>query len=147
MSSLCRNVIILLVDDDAGHRHLVKRSLKRLQVASEVIEFEHGLALLEYLAESRKSATPMAERYVILLDIRMPKMSGVEVLQELKSDPVLDPIPVIMVTTTDDPLEMRRCHELGCCRYVTKPVDSDEFAKVLQDLGRFLSDNIFPPTQ
>ena len=75
---------------------------------------------------------------VLLLDIRMPKVDGVEVLRQIKSDPELKNMPVIMLTTTDDPREIRTCYSLGCSCYVTKPVDYQKFAEMLSRLGLFL---------
>ncbi|MGZ8940422.1 MAG: response regulator, partial [Limisphaerales bacterium] len=78
------------------------------------------------------------QSYVLLLDIRMPKVDGVEVLRRLKGDVSLKNLPVIMLTTTDDPEEVKRCHELGCSAYIQKPVDYDKFAEAVQRLGLFL---------
>ena len=76
--------------------------------------------------------------YILLLDIRMPKTDGVEVLRQVKEDENLRKIPVIMVTTTDDPREIDRCHALGCSNYITKPIDSEQFMRAIHQLGLFL---------
>ena len=68
----------------------------------------------------------------------MPRVDGVEVLRQLKADPATRPIPVIMLTTTDDPREVERCYELGCNVYITKPVEYEEFVKAIKRLGLFL---------
>ena len=75
----------------------------------------------------------------MLLDIRMPKVDGVEVLRQLKENPDLSKMPVIMVTTTDDPREVRHCHELGCSIYITKPVEYESFIDAIKKLGLFLT--------
>jgi CheY-like chemotaxis protein len=77
--------------------------------------------------------------YLLLLDIKMPKVDGVEVLRQIKSDPELRKIPVIMLTTTDDPREVDRCHTLGCSSYIAKPVDYDKFVMAIRQLGLFLA--------
>jgi CheY-like chemotaxis protein len=77
--------------------------------------------------------------YLLLLDIRMPKVDGVEVLRQLKADDELRKLPVIMLTTTDDPREVQRCHALGCSSYIVKPVDYDRFAEAIKNLGLFIS--------
>ena len=82
----------------------------------------------------RKSETA----YLLLLDIRMPKVDGVEVLQQVKQDEELRKIPVIMITTTDDPREVENCHRLGCSNYITKPIDYDKFVESIKQLGLFL---------
>jgi len=76
---------------------------------------------------------------VLLLDIRMPKMDGTEVLEQIKMDVELRKIPVIMLTTTDDPREVEHCHVLGCSNYITKPVEYDSFVDAIRRLGLFLS--------
>jgi CheY-like chemotaxis protein len=76
--------------------------------------------------------------YLLLLDIKMPEVNGVEVLRQLKADPGLKKMPVIMVTTTDDPQDVDRCHELGCSSYVTKPVDYGQFVEAIRRLGLYL---------
>ena len=75
---------------------------------------------------------------LLLLDIRMPKMDGVDVLKKLKQDPELKKMPVIMITTTDDPREVDKCHDLGCSSYVIKPVDYEQFVEAIKQLGMFL---------
>jgi CheY-like chemotaxis protein len=68
----------------------------------------------------------------------MPKVNGVEVLRQMKASPELRNLPVIMLTTTDDPREVRRCHELGCSVYIQKPVDYDKFSEAIRRLGLFM---------
>ena len=75
----------------------------------------------------------------------MPKVDGVEVLRQLKAEPDLRKLPVIMLTTTDDPREVARCHELGCNNYIVKPVDYDKFSDATQQLGLFISLIEVPP--
>jgi CheY-like chemotaxis protein len=82
----------------------------------------------------RKNGKPV----LLLLDIRMPKVDGVEVLRQIKQDPELKKMPVVMITTTDDPKEVENCHALGCSNYITKPVDSDKFVQAIRQLGLFL---------
>lgn len=83
--------------------------------------------------------------FLILLDIRMPKVDGIEVLRRLKADPILHRLPVIMLTTTDDTREVERCHELGCNVYIQKPVDYDKFAEAIRRLGLFVMLLLVPP--
>jgi len=80
----------------------------------------------------------------LLLDIRIPKIDGVEVLRQLKQDEELRKIPVIMLTTTDDPREVDACHRLGCSHYIVKPVDYDKFSAMLGQLGLFLKIVLVP---
>jgi CheY-like chemotaxis protein len=76
---------------------------------------------------------------LLLLDIRMPKVDGVTVLRQIKADPELRKLPVIILTTTDDPREVNRCHDLGCNVYMHKPVSYDNFAAAIAKLGVFVA--------
>lgn len=131
--------VIVLVEDDAGHARLIERNLKRSGVDNRLIKFNNGQKALDFFF--RRGDGPHRERntsYILLLDLKMPKISGVDVLQELKSDKELRRIPVIVITTTDDPREVELCHFLGCSGYITKPVDYEGFENVIGHLGQYL---------
>lgn len=134
-----RDVVILVADDDAGHTRLIEKNLRRAALHNRIERFEDGQQVLDFLTcrgeRKRERDTP----YLLLLDIRMPKLDGVEVLRQLKEDGELRKIPVIMLTTTDDPREVARCHELGCSHYIVKPVDYDRFAEAIDRLGHFVT--------
>lgn len=132
-------LMILLAEDDDGHANLIRRNLKRAGVINEVVRVRDGQEALDYLGEIRHqvaqgSQTPL----LILLDINMPRVSGLEVLRHVKNDPRTSLIPVIMLTTTDDPREVHRCYESGCSVYLTKPVQYDQFVEAIKRLGLFL---------
>ena len=80
-----------------------------------------------------------ATAYLLLLDIHMPRVDGVQVLSQVKADPHLRKMPVIMLTTTDDPREVARCHQLGCNHYMVKPVNYDRFSEAIIQLGHFIN--------
>ena len=133
-------VTILIADDDAGHARLIEKNLARGGLHNGIKRFDDGQAILDFLFQRgpgphRKSEVP----YLILLDIRMPKVDGVEVLRQIKADPELRRIPVIMLTTTDDPREVERCHDIGCSSYIVKPVDYQRFAEAVTNLGLYIS--------
>ncbi len=135
-----RDVIILVAEDDDGHARLIKKNLARAGVVNKIMLFTDGRAILDFLfrqADSPHYQTDTA--FVLLLDIRMPHVDGLQVLQQIKADPELCKLPVIMVTTTDDPRDVARCHELGCNTYITKPVNYDKFVNAVRQLGLFLS--------
>ena len=90
------------------------------------------------------AAGPTPHPMLLLLDIKMPRVDGVEVLRQLKSDPQTALVPVIMLTTTDDPREIQRCYELGCSVYITKPVDYQAFVEAINRLGLFLAGRAHP---
>jgi CheY-like chemotaxis protein len=127
---------ILVVDDDEGHAILIRENLEAAGLGDRVRHFNNGEALLEFLS---RRAVDVAARYLLLLDIRMPRMDGTEVLRRLRGNPATDRLPVVMLTTTDDTREMERCYELGCSLYLQKPVDYERFAEAIRRLGLFAS--------
>ncbi len=135
-----QDVVILVAEDDAGHAGLIRKNLARAGIVNEVMMFSDGQEILDFLF--RTGNGPHREPktgYVLLLDIRMPKVDGVQVLERVKADPELRKLPVVMITTTDDPREVDRCHELGCASYITKPIDYDSFVNAVRQLGLFLA--------
>ncbi len=138
--------VVLIAEDDEGHAILVQQTLRDAGLGNRVQHFTDGQAILNYLF--RQGPGPQREinqAYVLLLDIRMPKVNGVEVLQQIKASPELRTLPVIMLTTTDDPREVIRCHELGCSVYIQKPVDYDKFSEAIRRLGLFIMLLLVPP--
>jgi CheY-like chemotaxis protein len=137
---MTREVVILIADDDAGHARLIEKNLQRAGLDNSVLRFEDGQAILDFLFRRGAGPTRAPDTsYLLLLDIRMPKVDGVEVLRQLKADPDLRKLPVSMLTTTDDPREVARCHELGCNNYLVKPVNYEKFAEAIKQLGLFIS--------
>jgi CheY-like chemotaxis protein len=133
------SVTILLAEDDDGHASLVQRNLQRAGLADGFLRVHDGQELLDCLnARGEFAQHRLGPEIVVLLDINMPRIDGVEALRQIKGDPHLRTTPVIMLTTTDDPREIDRCYELGCNVYVTKPVDYDGFMEALRRLGFFL---------
>ncbi|MBT5829338.1 MAG: response regulator [Candidatus Latescibacteria bacterium] len=136
---MVEDVDILVAEDDSGHATLVKRNLKRAGLANDILHFQDGQAILDFLFRRGEGPMRVYNRgYVLLLDIKMPKVDGVEVLRQLKQDDELKKLPVIMVTTTNNPKEIDECYRLGCSHYITKPVDYDAFVETIQKLGLFL---------
>src|SRR5579859_2705050 len=115
-------VVILIAEDDAGHARLIEKNLTRAGLSNRVERFENGQEILDFLfhrgvGRQRIPDTP----YLLLLDIRMPKVDGIEVLRQIKQDPELRLLPVSMLTTTDDPRDVELCHRFGCSHYLVKP--------------------------
>jgi CheY-like chemotaxis protein len=132
--------VIIIVDDDEGHAILVRENLEAAGLKHRILHFKDGQAVLDFFFDrTTGKARGHGEKYLVLLDIRMPKVDGVEVLRRLKSDPELKKLPVIMLTTTDDAREVERCHQLGCSVYIQKPVDYDRFAEAIRRLGEFMT--------
>ena len=134
-----KEVKIIIAEDDEGHATLIRRNLKRAGVLNEIIHFQDGQDTLDYLFQrnedrNRDNDMPL----LLLLDIKMPRVDGVEVLRQLKAHEELRKMPVIMITTTDDPREVEHCHRLGCSNYITKPIDYNKFVEAIRKLGLFL---------
>lgn len=133
---------ILIVDDDEGHAILIRENLQGAGLQNRIEHFRDGQAILDFFFTHRDRAN---ETYLILLDIRMPKVDGIEVLRRLKADPEFRKLPVIMLTTTEDSREVERCHQLGCSVYIQKPVDYDRFAEAIRRIGLFVPLVLVPP--
>jgi CheY-like chemotaxis protein len=138
---------ILLVDDDEGHAILIREHLESVGWRNRIEHLSDGQAALDYFGRrAGRRAETVGDRFLVLLDIRMPKVDGIEVLRRLKSDPALRRIPVIMLTTTDDAREVARCYDLGCNAYLQKPVDYEKFSETIRRLGQFLALLVVPRT-
>ncbi len=134
------DVTILVAEDDEGHANLIKKNLKRAGIINPVLLFQDGQQILDFLfKKGTGSKLETGRAYILLLDIRMPKVDGTQVLEQIKADPNLKRLPVIMITTTDDPREIVNCHAMGCSNYITKPIDYENFVNAIRQLGLFLS--------
>ena len=129
--------LILLVEDDPGHACLIEKNLHRSSAACEIVKLTDGQQILDYLLANGKAAESPCT--IVLLDLNMPGLSGYQVLRRLKTNQRTRSIPVIILTTTDDSAEIKRCYDLGCNAYVTKPVDYEQFSEMIHRLGLFLA--------
>ena len=135
-----RPVQIVMIEDDEGHARLIERNIRRAGVNNEILPFSTGTDALRYLFGSDGSGSNHAPRsLLILLDLNLPDMTGVDILAKVKQDPHLRTSPVIVLTTTDDQREIQRCYDLGANVYITKPVNYDGFANAIRQLGLFFS--------
>ncbi len=135
-----KDVHILIADDDPGHVNLIQKNLRRWGITNPISHFKDGREVLDFLFEKQKG-NPSHEKnnsYLLLLDIRMPKIDGMEVLIRLKTDPELKKIPIIMLSTTDDPLDIGQCHYFGCSTYIIKPIQYEKFVEAIRVLALFL---------
>jgi CheY-like chemotaxis protein len=140
-NSAKQEITILIAEDDDGHAELIKDNLQEAGVNNPIIRFRNGQEALDFFFAGIDGVEPAWRHdraYLMLLDIRMPKVDGVEVLRRIKLDQKLKSMPVIMLTTTDDPREISKCYELGCNCYITKPVDYQRFSEMLNRLGLFI---------
>lgn len=130
---------ILIAEDDEGHADLIVEGLVDSGVKNNLITFNNGEQVWNFLSNpNSRNGRDKNKNYLLLLDINMPVMDGIEVLTRIKSDAELKDIPIIMLTTTDDPREVEACYKIGCNIYITKPVDFYKFTEILKRLGLFL---------
>ena len=129
---------ILLVEDDARDLELTLVALERSELANEVVVVRDGAQALDYLRRDGEFAQrPAGNPAVVLLDLKLPKIDGLEVLQQVKSDNRLKTIPVVVLTSSHEEVDMMRSYELGVNAYVVKPVDFHEFVNAVKELGVF----------
>lgn len=135
-----QQVQIVMIEDDEGHAKLIEKNLRRAGIMNEIKHIDNGRVAADYLlnrgefAGSRESA-PM----LILLDLNLPELDGFQILEMIKNDERTKLIPVIILTTTDNPKEIERGYALGCNVYVTKPVEYESFAESIRKLGLLLA--------
>jgi len=124
-------VSIYVVDDDSGHSRLIEKNLRRSGIGNEIEVFSDGRDVLNRMQNERKQDQPI----LILLDLNMPGLSGKRVLKKLKTDERTKQVPVIVLTTSDSPEEIKECYELGCNLFMTKPMRYEKFAENVRQLG------------
>jgi CheY-like chemotaxis protein len=141
-------VTIVMVEDDEGHARLIERNIRRAGVNNEIMPFTDGTAALAFLLGPDGSGSVHADHaLLVLLDLNLPDMTGVDILTKIKSNQHLKRTPVVILTTTDDQREIQRCYDLGANVYITKPVNYDNFANAIRQLGLFLSVMQVPVTE
>ena len=135
-----KDMVILIAEDDAGHFQLIKKNLWLACVNNDILQFKDGQQILDFLLKTGDGIyLDETKQYIVLLDVRMPKVDGLDVLRRIKDDEKLRRIPVIMLTTTSEASMIKKCYELGCSYYMVKPVDYHHFMEAVQSLGKFLS--------
>ena len=129
-------MVILVAEGDSGHAELMKRNLRRSGFKNDFLYFKDGQEILDFLFLRGRGQHLIPDiNYLLLLDIRMPRVGGIEVLRRIKQDRGLCKMPVVMVTTIEDPQEVEKCNKLGCPTYITKPVDHKKFIESIGRLG------------
>jgi CheY-like chemotaxis protein len=133
-------VTIVMIEDDEGHARLIERNIRRSGVNNEIKPFTDGTSAVNYLFGNDGSGVQhKGNALLILLDLNLPDMTGIEILRQVKENKYLKSTPVVVLTTTDDSHEIKRCYELGCNVYITKPVNYESFANAIRQLGLFFS--------
>lgn len=140
-------IVILLVEDDLAHAEIVRRNLKDFRVANRLVHVEDGQAALDYLFRTSEYADPASSPrpHLILLDLRLPKVDGLEVLRRIKADGELRALPIVVLTTSAAEGDMVTAYSHGAGSYLVKPVDFEKFTKLLDAFGFYwLAWNQFP---
>lgn len=141
-------VSIVMIEDDEGHARLIEKNIRRAGVNNEIIAFQNGTDALAFLFGADGTGEASSRRQLlILLDLNLPDMAGVDILEKVKANQHTRRSPVIVLTTTDDSREIQRCYDLGANVYITKPVDYEGFANAIKQLGLFFSVMQVPETE
>jgi CheY-like chemotaxis protein len=148
MSNDGKPVTIIMIEDDEGHARLIEKNIRRAGVSNPIIPFTNGTEALQFLLGPDGSGENNKGRHLlVLLDLNLPDMTGVDILEKVKGNEHTRRSPVVVLTTTDDQREIQRCYDLGANVYITKPVDYDGFANAIRQLGLFFSVMQVPETE
>jgi len=141
-------VCIVMIEDDEGHARLIEKNIRRAGVNNEIVHLRDGASGLEYLLGADGSGEVSAGRaQLVLLDLNLPDMTGVDILARMKANRHTRRSPIVVLTTTDDEREIQRCYDLGANVYITKPVNYEGFANAIRQLGLFFSVMQVPETE
>ncbi len=130
-------VEIVVVEDNPNDAELILRVFRKHNMANQVVLLKDGAEALDFFFPRDGSVPPSAALRVVLLDLKLPKVDGIEILRRLKSDARTRGIPVVVVTSSSEDRDIKDAYELGVNSYVTKPIKFDEFAKAVADLGLY----------
>ncbi len=137
---MSEHVQIVMVEDDEGHARLIEKNIRRAGVSNKILPFVNGTEAVKFLFGTDGTGVSNRGRaMLIMLDLNLPDMSGVDILKRVKENEHLKRTPVVVLTTTDDEREIKRCYDLGANVYITKPVNYDSFANAIRQLGLFFS--------
>jgi CheY-like chemotaxis protein len=140
-------VLVMLIEDNADHAELIIRTLEEQQISNRVRHFFDGQMALDYLFQRGEFSDPIANPlpHVVLLDLRLPRVDGIEILQAIKRDEKLKSIPVVILTTSEAEKDVTRAYRNHANSYLVKPVGFEEFRQLMDNLGFYwLSWNTHP---
>ena len=130
-------IVILLVEDDEAHAEIVRRNFQDSRLANTLMHVRDGQAALDYLSRQNEFSDPATSPRpgIILLDLRLPKVDGLEVLKAIKTNPKLLPIPVVILTTSQAETDMVKAYASHANSYLVKPVDFTQFTELMKTFG------------
>lgn len=132
-----RQIEILLVEDNENDAELTMRALRKNNLANEIEVARDGAQALEVLfGDGTPDATPVLPR-VVILDLKLPKLTGIEVLQRIRADERTHLLPVVVLTSSQEETDLVRSYELGVNSYIVKPVDFEQFVRAVEELGLY----------
>ncbi len=134
---MIQNPTILLVEDNADDVALTLRALRKHNVANQILVARDGMEALDLLfpAEAKANATPQDLPHLVLLDLKLPRVDGLEVLRRIRAHPTTRLIPVVILTTSDEQQDLLAGYDYGANSYVRKPVNFNEFSESVRQLG------------
>jgi len=136
---MTKEVEILLAEDNASDAEMTILALKKNNLANNLMHVKDGAEALDFIfAEGKYADRVVANKLkVILLDLKMPKVNGIEVLEKIRADKRTNAIPVVILTSSKEDPDIKKCYKLGVNSYVVKPVEFDEFQRAISDLGLY----------
>ncbi len=139
------SVSIVFADDDEDDCFLFRRALTAVEIKNEINFMRDGMELIEFLNRNLKNSKGSSNPYLIVLDLNMPRLDGREALAMIKNDPVLKKIPVVILTTSNNPEDVAKTYDLGASSFFTKPKDYPEFVRLFKALKEYwLQLAVFP---
>lgn len=133
--------VILIAEQDQNHFDMMKQSLLRSGVSNKILHLADGRRTLDFLSDmtQRPEGEHENRQYILFLDVNLPEIGGLEVLEKIKADEKLNKVLVIMLTSADDPQTIDRCYDLGCSMYIVKSAENEDFGESIKKIGHFLS--------
>lgn len=134
-----KEIIILNAEDNLGHFVILRNYLIKNGVQNKIIHLKDGRETLDFLFGKPPKGRDPQRHYLLLLDIRMPKVNGIEILTAVRNDPELKDLPVVIVTTSGNDDDMAKCRQLGCNSYIVKPIKYTSYIEAIKKVGVFPS--------